>query len=140
MTVLVVARRTPSDGRHDGDGGFEAGQRVRVHDDVRPCRFAAQEGWVAEVRRVVPAPIAPKLHRAGRLSGNGAFEIGVDFSSLRAVGDLRVDAWFVPWELSPVEGAPRRLKARRSRRRTQGSPVGEGEPSSPPGSQEREGA
>lgn len=97
--------------RRDCTGGLKVGVSVRVNDDVH--RYGGRVGVVAEVRRVVPKAIADKLHREGRTTNNGDFEIGVDFSSPDAVGG-QTDAWFLPRELAAVNGAPRRYKAPRS--------------------------
>jgi len=76
-----------------GTGGF-----------CRPSLYAGRTGTVAEVRHVVPRAIA----------GTPTREVGVDFSSLDAIGESKTDAWFLPGELAAVEGVPGRYTAPRS--------------------------
>lgn len=110
----------------DGDGGFDTGQLVSVHDDVRPRQYVGHRGIVAEVRRVVPREIVDVLHARGKCTSNGAFEIGVDFSKETVIANLRADAWFLPWELVPTKAIHRRSNAPSSpgtRGRVQSSPL-----------------
>lgn len=110
----------------DGTGGFQAGQLVRVRDDVRPPQYAGRTATVVEVRRTVPRAISDALHRDGKTTSNGDFEIGVDFSSPDAVGEHRTDSWFLPRELTPVDGAPGRSKAPRSHAKSRSAKQGPG--------------
>ena len=99
-SVAQTTDKTTSDLLHDGDGGFAVGQPVHVRDDVRPRQYAGRQGTVAEVRRVVPKSVVDALHRRGKTTNNGDFEIGVDFSSETVVDNLRPNAWFLPRELA----------------------------------------
>jgi hypothetical protein len=63
------------------------------------------------VRRVVPEEIVSSLHRQGKMTKNGAFEVGLDLSNETCIDNLRASAWFLPWELSPTEAIQRRSGA-----------------------------
>jgi hypothetical protein len=86
---------------------FTAGQRVRVNDDVRPKRYAGQQGSIVEVRRVVPLPIARELARQGRRPNNGDVEIGLRLGKITQSNNYTT-AWFLPHELAAVEVGQRR--------------------------------
>ena len=94
--------------QRDGTGGFRLGQRVRVNDDVRS--YAGRVGTVAAASRVVPKAIADKLHREGKTTNNGDFEIGLDFTTETVIDNLRASASFLPRELAPEEAVERRHK------------------------------
>jgi hypothetical protein len=79
----------------DCDGGFQVGQRVCIRDNVRPRQYAWREGAIAEMRRVVPPEIVDALHRDGKTTNNGDFELGVRFSHSRS----QPVSWFLPRDL-----------------------------------------
>lgn len=110
LEILARQRFDPPEGhQRDGTGGFRVGQRVRVNDDVHS--FGGRVGTVAAVSRVVPKAIADKLHREGKTTNNGDFEIGLDFTNETVIGNLRASASFLPRELAPEEAVERRHTA-----------------------------
>ncbi|MGD0944927.1 MAG: hypothetical protein ABR972_11725 [Acidimicrobiales bacterium] len=89
---------------------FTASQRVRVNDDVRPVRYAGQQGSIVEVRRVVPLAIVRELARQGKRPNNGDIEIGVRLGKITRSNNFTT-AWFLPHELAAVEVGQRRPEA-----------------------------